>query len=108
MTSFLDSDDCARVLKAMADPTRLRILRALASRPRSVGEVVRALGIDQPKASHHLAVLRQAGLVLDARDGRRVSYRLHPAVSHQLRAGDGLIELGCCSVELRSEDAPPE
>ena len=103
MNSFLDSTACAQVLKAMGDATRLRILRSLVEHPKTVAELVAELKIDQPKASHHLAILRHSGLVRGMRDGRQVSYWLHPAVHRQLSGSEGLIDLGCCSIGLRKE-----
>jgi DNA-binding transcriptional ArsR family regulator len=103
VNSFLDSTACAQVLKAMGDATRLRILRSLVEHPKTVAELVAELKIDQPKASHHLAILRHAGLVRDMRDGRQVSYWLHPTVHRQLSESEGLIDLGCCSVGLKKE-----
>lgn len=100
--AFLDSRGCAKVMKAMGDATRLRILRSLIERPKSVGAIVIELKIEQPKASHHLAILRHAGLVQDVREGRHVSYGLHPSVRH-LSGFEGIIDLGCCSIELKKE-----
>ncbi len=103
MSSVLDSSDCAQILKAMGDATRLRILRSLVEHPQSVAELLAKLKIDQPKTSHHLAILRHAGPVRDMRDGRQVRYWLHPSVHHQLSESEEVIDLGCCTVELKKE-----
>jgi DNA-binding HxlR family transcriptional regulator len=91
---------CAKVLKAMADDTRLRILRLLFQGERSVGDIAQALGLSQTHTSHHLAILRAAGLVEDERRAQRVLNRLDPRV-HDSFASGSRIDLGCCVVEFR-------
>jgi DNA-binding transcriptional ArsR family regulator len=61
----------ARRLKAISDPTRLAILDALRSGPRTVTELAAAFGLAQPTVSNHVKVLRDAELVRDERDGTR-------------------------------------
>ena len=68
--------DLSRVLRALADPTRLRILALLATGEVCVCHVHESLRIPQPKASRHLAYLRRAGLVTTRRQGLWVYYRL--------------------------------
>lgn len=92
-------EECARVLKAMADETRLKILAILFEGEKTVTEVVEALGVDQPHVSHHLAILRRAGVVEDERRGRLVINRLHPAVYDSI-AKNNCIDLSCCSIQF--------
>ncbi len=66
----------ADVLKTLASPRRLEILHRLADGPCEVGRLADELGMSQPNASQHLAVLRAAGVVEAERDGREVRYRL--------------------------------
>jgi DNA-binding transcriptional ArsR family regulator len=61
----------ARRLKAISDPTRLAMLDALRSGPRTVTEIAVAFGLAQPTVSNHVKVLRDAGLVSDVKDGTR-------------------------------------
>ncbi len=68
--------EAARFFSALGDPTRLALLGLLREGDRNVGELVAALGCPQPKVSRHLKVLKDAGLVRDARDGRNVAYAL--------------------------------
>ena len=68
----------AMYFKALADPTRLRILELLAEQEMCVCELMAALHLPQPLVSHHLRVLRQAGVVRDDRCGRWICYRLTP------------------------------
>lgn len=64
------------LLKGLADPTRLRILWALTSRERSVGQLAEVVAAHVAAVSQHLARLREAGLVASRRDGTRIFYRL--------------------------------
>jgi ArsR family transcriptional regulator len=62
--------------RALADPTRLRLLNLIAGREICVCFFVEILGMSQPKISRHLAYLRRAGLVAARRDGKWMHYRL--------------------------------
>ena len=66
----------ASILKAFAEDTRLRILRLVSSQEFAVTELVAILGVRQSRVSRHLAVLRNAGLVRDRREGNWIYYRL--------------------------------
>ena len=66
----------ASVLRMLAHPRRLEILHVLADGPIEVGRIASKLGISQPNASQHLALLRTAGLVGIERNGREIRYRL--------------------------------
>lgn len=60
---------------AVAEPRRRDILNFLALQERPVGEIVDALGLEQPSVSKHLRVLKDVGLVRARRDGRHMLYR---------------------------------
>lgn len=66
----------SRLLKALADETRLRIVALLSHGELCVCHIHAALGISQPNASRHLAILRSSGVVETRRDGNWVHYRL--------------------------------
>jgi DNA-binding transcriptional ArsR family regulator len=66
------------VFRALADPTRRRMLELLAAADRSVGELHGAFAMSQPAVSQHLRVLREAGLCAERREGRNRIYRLEP------------------------------
>ncbi len=70
----------ARVFAALADETRLSIVRLLQEGPKHVDELVRALALAQSTVSHHLKVLKDAGLVQSERHGRQVQYALSEAL----------------------------
>lgn len=63
----------------LADPTRRRLLDTLRDAERPVGELVDALGINQPSVSKHLRVLREAGMVASRIDAQRRCYRVKPS-----------------------------
>jgi ArsR family transcriptional regulator len=103
MSEPLQPDHCARVLQALADPQRLRIIHCLRGGARNVTELAGLLGAEVVNVSHHLGVLRHAGLVQDEKQGRFVLYRLHPDVFHPTSADAGdaeHLDLGCCRLEI--------
>lgn len=63
--------------KALADSTRQKIMQACCCEWCSVGELVERVGVGQPTVSHHLAVLRDAGLVHVREQGRQTFYSLN-------------------------------
>lgn len=90
--------------RALADPTRLRLLNLVADKEICVCYFVEILGISQPKISRHLAYLRRAGILASRREGRWMHYRLvapsNPAASAILK--ETLVHLRH-SPELRCE-----
>jgi len=114
-----------QVFRALADPTRVRILHLLGDGPLCVGDLVSVLGVPQPTASRHLAYLRKSGLVVDERRGQWSFYKLaradsgfHEKVletlkaagSGQTRADDAALRAlrragGCCPQHTRPRRA---
>ncbi len=78
--------DPNHTLDALGDATRRRVLELLRDGPRPVGEIAAQLPVSRPAVSQHLAVLKEAGLVTDRRDGRRNLYRIDPNGLGTLRA----------------------
>jgi ArsR family transcriptional regulator len=68
--------ELVKVLKAVADPNRIRILKMLQQKKMCVCELSAVLGITQPSVSRHLSMMRDAGLVNDERDGQWINYAL--------------------------------
>lgn len=98
MPGGLQPDHCAELLKALAEPLRLRIVDALRERPRNVSELAESLGVEVMIASHHLGILKNAGFVERQKQGRFAVYRLRRGVSAR-----GYIDLGCCQLKLPKE-----
>ena len=74
--------------KALADETRQKIMSLCCCKWLGVSEIVDALNVSQPTVSHHLSILREAGLVDSRREGKQVFYLLN-----QKRIADA-----CCQV----------
>jgi DNA-binding transcriptional ArsR family regulator len=74
-----------RAFGALADPTRRRILRLVADRPRQAGELAEGFPVSRPAVSRHLRVLREAGLVAAKKEGRARVYHLSPRGLEQAR-----------------------
>lgn len=87
----LEADDAVRtadLLAALADPVRLRIVSMLAAAPEGAAcgcELEDPLGLTQPTVSHHLRILREAGLVVGERRGRWVHYSVVPERLAEIR-----------------------
>ena len=81
--------------KALADETRQKIMQLCCCQQLSVNEIVEALDVAQPTVSHHLKILKNAGLVTAERRGKQVLYSLN---QEHLAAG-------CCQV---AENFAPE
>jgi DNA-binding transcriptional ArsR family regulator len=71
-----DARTIARFFQALADPTRVRMLRALSEGEWCVSDLTEALGMDQPAVSHQLKYLREMNLVAWKKHGRHVYYQL--------------------------------
>ena len=95
------STDCADKLKLLADTTRLAVLESLMDKPKRVGELMDLLGVEQSLLSHHLALLREAGLVEGVRDGKAVLYQLAQGVE-SATTGKSL-DLGCCQLSFPTQ-----
>jgi len=76
--------ELARMLKALSDPTRIRIVHLLNGREElCVCEIVDALAIPQYSISRHLGVLKSAGVVTDWRQGKWMHYAIAPGLSRE-------------------------
>ncbi|HNX39661.1 MAG TPA: metalloregulator ArsR/SmtB family transcription factor [Methanothrix sp.] len=79
ITSKLDENDIemeAEIFKAMSDPCRLKILSLLREGELCVCEIMIAVDRPQSSTSHHLSILKEAGLIKERKDGRWSRYRL--------------------------------
>lgn len=96
MTQANPAIDTVTFAKALADETRQKIMSLCCCRLVSVGDIVAALDFAQPTVSHHLKILKNAGLVTSVRQGKQVFYTLNQSRLAQ----------GCCQVA--EEFAPDE
>ncbi|MCX2181307.1 metalloregulator ArsR/SmtB family transcription factor [Streptomyces sp. SKN60] len=78
--SEADAEYAATLLKALADPVRLRLFSRVASHPAGEACVcdISNVGVSQPTVSHHLKKLREAGLLTSERRGTWIYYRVAP------------------------------
>jgi DNA-binding transcriptional ArsR family regulator len=68
------------VFKALADPTRRKVLQLLKARPMSAGEIAEQVEVAKPTLSAHFAILREAGLVGSEKKGKTITYWLNASV----------------------------
>jgi ArsR family transcriptional regulator len=69
--------DICSCFKAMGDPVRVSILKALCCERLCVGDIVARVNLSQPAVSHHLRILREAGLVNTEKEGTTVYYTMN-------------------------------
>ena len=100
MKNTLQPERCAVLLRALAEPMRLRIIHTLFGGPACVTDLANKLAVHIQDVSHHLAVLLQGGIVAREKQGRYVVYQLAPEVCPALRSegGSERLDLGCCSL----------
>jgi len=95
LTSVLEA--VAGYFGALAEPTRLRVLRAICPGERTVGGIVEETGVSQPAVSRHLAALHRHGIVTRRRSANQVYYRISDTSAPELcrtvctRVGDKML-----------------
>lgn len=90
-------------LKALADHTRLRMVRVLIDGPKSVGELAGSLGISPYNASKHLRVLRGVGIVEVSHSGTRRECAIAESFRKKINR-EHVLDLGCCVFRLGQLD----
>ena len=93
----MKTDDCLPALRALADPTRLKIVERLLTGDHNVNELAEHLGTPQYNVSKHLRILREAGIIVAARDGKEVYCEVAKEFRAKVRAGGWAVDLGCCT-----------
>jgi ArsR family transcriptional regulator len=83
----------AEFYKALGDETRLKILQMLSEQEMCVCEILDRLAMSQPAVSHHLKIMKQAGLVTDSRDGKWIYYTLNAGVFQDVFPEEGTVVL---------------
>ena len=74
----------ADTFKALSDPTRREILNLLKQKEMTAGEIVEHFQVSGATISHHLSILKQAGLVDDQKSGKYIYYRLNMTVFEEI------------------------
>lgn len=104
----------ATFFQGLSDPTRVRILELLAERPRTVTELVEAIGLAQGRVSSHLSCLRWCGYVEARAEGRYNRYRLvDERVREILRLGEAIVRdnadrlSSCLVLATEGDDSSP-
>ncbi len=98
--------ELTRAFKALSDSNRLRVIKMLKIRPLCVCEITAILGLATSTVSKHLSILRDAGFIVDEKEGKWVNYRLntsseaHYAMQLMSLLGEWLLD-----DELLKEDA---
>ncbi len=107
MSRLIDPD--VRLLAALADPARLEIVRELAGSSEVCAcDLTECCGVSQPTVSHHLRVLREAGVVVSDRRGSNVFYRISPDLLERLsRIAQGLVPGGLVPASALKPDRRP-
>ncbi|HET6246995.1 MAG TPA: metalloregulator ArsR/SmtB family transcription factor [Tepidisphaeraceae bacterium] len=101
MRDRLKSSECSKYLKAIADPDRLKLIQCLQAGPRHVGDLSREMDKPIANISHHLGLLRIAGIVTSSKKGRYVTYALADKFICDTKAPRlNVLEFGCCRIEL--------
>jgi DNA-binding transcriptional ArsR family regulator len=107
MISQADAKSIAALLAAVGEPTRMLLLHRLTDGPSHVGALAELVGAPVVNVSHHLGVMRQAGILDDTRAGRRKVYALRDDV-YTPGGGAGILgtlRKGGFSLVLRTEEA---
>ncbi len=91
------------VFKALADPTRRRVLQLLRERPMTAGELADQFDVSRPTMSAHFAVLREADLIDATKQGASITYRLKLSVIEEaLLEFAATLRIGAASRARRS------
>ncbi len=98
--SSTDPALCATYLKALGDPVRIQVVRALQAGPLSVGDMAELFELEMANISHHLQVLYHAAIVTKQREGKFIYYALN-AEFLKNRAVNKSLDFGCCKIDLR-------
>lgn len=91
---------CVGALKALAEESRLRMLRLLLKEQLSVNEISERLHVSPYNASKHLRVLREAGLLEIEKHGQQRLYRVSKKLKAQPSVGHDVLDLGCCTFRV--------
>lgn len=94
-------------LDALGDATRMAIFQKLSNGPIAVNELAFQMPVSRPAVSQHLRVLKDAGLVIDSKEGTRRYYRLNPEGVARLRAHFDQMWTNAMSAFQSAAEKPP-
>ena len=89
--------DCTDILKALADRTRQRLVKALLATDLGVNALSARLGLSQYNTSKHLRILKQAGIVEVRPPGQRREYFIAKILRRRLECEGATLDFGCCT-----------
>jgi len=101
----VSAESLQKILKTLADPTRVRILALLEREELAVQELMDVLGMAQSRVSRHLGILREGGLLRDRREGTYVFYRFGPPTTGAWRDAWALAQRELAGDALAARDA---
>jgi ArsR family transcriptional regulator len=90
----IDLDRAVKLFRALADPTRLGILKKLRNGEQCVCDLMAALDAEQSRLSFHLKCLKEAGVLQDRRVGRWIYYGLNPTAIAEIQSAIATLRLG--------------
>src|SRR5437016_3310711 len=96
----MPANDCTDILKALADRTRQRILKALLEAELGVNDISGQLDVSQYNTSKHLRVLKQAGIVDVRAVGQRREYFIAAPFRRRLAREGHTLDFGCCTFDF--------
>ena len=94
------SFDCLTAMRALGEPTRLRLVRLLIGGAKPVTELCETLNVTPYNVSKHLRVLKEAGLLEVEKQGQQRIYALAEAFSEKLEENANTLDLGCCQFDF--------
>jgi DNA-binding transcriptional ArsR family regulator len=92
--------DCSDILKALADRTRQRIVKALLTTDLGVNEITERLNLTQYNTSKHLRVLKEAGIVDVRAIGQRREYFIATTFRRRIEREGSVLDFGCCTFRM--------
>ena len=96
----MPKQDCTDILKALADRSRMRIVKTLLAEAHGVNDLAEALDLSQYNVSKHLRILREAGIVEVEPDGTRREYFIAEPFRKRLEKSGNTLDFGCCSFDF--------
>ncbi len=94
--------ESAELFKVFSEEIRLKLIQSLIEKEKCVSELVKDLGLPQSLTSHHLKILKVAGLVNSWRDKHKIYYSLRPDIIKNItKSQRGTLDLGCCEIMFK-------